>query len=127
MTEAVAVAITAVDAIMDVITAAIMAVADGVFPAEITPAATFCGSSFSCVCAETTAGDAAMAVAMVTTAGSLSFCSCCAATMAAVAAADTYPFISAEQGITFPCLRQLLILVIFNISAFYLSTCFLLF
>lgn len=88
MTEAAADAIMDADVTMDVITAAIMAVADGVFPVEITPAATFCGSSFSCACAATTAGDAAMDVATVTAAGSLSFCFCCAATMAADAAAD---------------------------------------
>ena len=78
MTEA------AVDAITDagaaVTMAAIMAVitdvADGVFPVEITPAAIFCGSSL--------------------------FCSCCAATMAVAAAADSRFRFFAEQGIFSP-------------------------
>ena len=81
-----AVIITAVDATMDVI------IMDVDFPGEIIiPAVISSGSSFFCVCAETTdaAMDVVTAAATATAAGSLSYCFCCAA-MAADVDADNH-------------------------------------
>lgn len=91
----VAVAITvAADATTDVdVITDVAATVDGDFPAEIIPAAIFSGSSSFCACAETITVDAAIAAAdaeMVTIAGSLSYCFCCAEIMAADVDADDH-------------------------------------
>lgn len=58
------------------------------FPWETIPAATSFGSSSCSACAAITDGDATMAVAAVTAAGSSSFCFFCAAITAADVDAD---------------------------------------